>query len=261
MHTIKIGIFAGLFFRNINEMLSKKEVKYIQSLCHKRQRDEDKVFIAEGPKLAEEILKSDFKLLHVYALKEWIEANPQLVILAIEITPSELERISQLKTPNQVLVVAQQKILENEPSANDQLTLVLDGIQDPGNLGTIIRIADWFGIKQMVLSSDCADIYNPKVVQSTMGSIGRVACWYKSLNHWLTNVRVPVYGALLSGESVFDVSAIKEGILVIGNESKGIRNDIINYISKPVTIPKTGGAESLNAAVATGIILSHLISR
>lgn len=242
-------------------MLSKKEVKYIQSLCHKRQRDEDRAFIAEGPKLADEILKSDFKLLQVYALKEWIEANPQFATSAIEVTAGELERISQLKTPNQVLVVAQQKILENEPNTKGQITLVLDGIQDPGNLGTIIRIADWFGIKQMVLSSDCADMYNPKVVQSTMGSLGRVACWYKNLNEWLAGVRVPVYGALLAGESVFEVSAIKEGILVIGNESKGIRNDIINYIKQPVTIPKIGEAESLNAAVATGIILSHLILR
>ena len=240
-------------------MLSKKEVKYIQSLCHKRQRDEDKVFIAEGPKMAAEILKGTFHIEGVYALKEWIDANSAVNAPVTEITLGDLERISQLQTPNQVVVLARQKIPQHEPVIQSHITLVLDGIQDPGNLGTIIRIADWFGIQQLVLSSDCADVYNHKVVQSTMGSIGRVSCWYKELSSWMSTIKAPVYGALLHGESVYKVGRLKQGLLVIGNESKGIRSNIIQYITQPVTILKTGHAESLNAAVATGIILSHLL--
>lgn len=242
-------------------MLSKKEIKYIQSFCHKKQRDEEMAFIAEGPKLAAELMKSDFEILHVYAVADWLESNQSVATPVTEITPNELERISQLQTPNKIAVIARQKTPAAEPITKSAITLVLDGIQDPGNMGTIIRIADWFGVKQMVLSSDCVDVYNPKVVQATMGSIGRVACWYKHLPHWMGSVNVPVYGALLKGESIFNISNIKEGILVIGNESKGIRSEVSEYITRAVTIPRLGEAESLNAAVATGIILSHLIKQ
>ena len=240
-------------------MLSKNEVKYIQSLCHKRQRDTDNVFVAEGPKLVHELLLSQADILHIYALKEWIEVQPNHTFPLTEISAIELEKISQLQTPNQVLLIARQQRPTGDPILKNHCLLALDGIQDPGNMGTILRIADWFGITQVVCSEDCVDLYNTKVVQSTMGSITRVQCWYVNLNEWLIGKIVPVYGALLNGNNVYEAEKIKEGILVIGNESKGIRSDVLSKITHPVTIPKKGMAESLNAAVATGIILSHLV--
>ncbi len=240
-------------------MLSKNEVKYIQSLCHKSQRDADKVFVAEGPKLVHELVLANVDILHIYGLKDWIDTLENHSFSVTEISPVELEKISQLQTPNQVLLIARQILPVSEPVVKNQCILALDGIQDPGNMGTILRIADWFGIKQLVCSLDCVDIYNPKVVQSTMGSITRVQCWYTNLNEWLAGVEVPIYGALLNGKNVYEVEKMKEGILVIGNESKGIRSDVLSFITHPVTIPKKGRAESLNAAVATGIILSHLL--
>jgi TrmH family RNA methyltransferase len=139
-----------------------------------------------------------------------------------------------------------------------QLTIVLDGIQDPGNLGTIIRTADWFGIHQIVASEDTADVYNPKVIGATMGSFMRVQVHYTNLAAWMPAVKIPVYGALLEGENVFTTKAPKQGLLVIGSEGKGIRENIIDFITHPVTIPKTGGAESLNAGIAAGIIVAQL---
>lgn len=238
-------------------MISKNELKYIQSLYHKKVRDEAQLFIAEGVKLVEELLRSDFSIRKIYATKEWASASTFPVTMIIE--QHELEKISHLATPNQVLVIAAQRKLVHQPVEKNNLTLVLDGIQDPGNLGTIIRIADWFGITQIVANTDTADIYNPKVIQSTMGSIIRVNVWYTNIEQWLSHVTVPVYGAMLNGKSIYSTPKIKEGILVIGNESKGIRSNILPFIQHAVTIPGTGHAESLNAAVATGIILSHLL--
>lgn len=126
-------------------------------------------------------------------------------------------------------------------------------------MGTIIRIADWFGIEQIIASEDTVELYNPKVIQSTMGSFMRIKLWYKPLTHFLSALQVPVYGALLTGNNLYEQPLLKEGVLVIGNESKGIRPELLPFISHPVTIPRIGGAESLNAAVATGILLSHLI--
>lgn len=240
-------------------MLSKNEVKYIQSLGHKRQRDTDNVFVAEGPKLVQELLLAHAEIVHLYGLKEWIARQQSHSFPVTEITETELEKISQLQTPNQVILIAKQQRPTGEPILKNHCLLALDGIQDPGNMGTILRIADWFGITQVVCSQDCVDLYNAKVVQSTMGSITRVQCWYVNLNEWISDKKVPVYGALLNGNNVYEAEKIKEGILVIGNESKGIRSDVLSKITHPVTIPKKGMAESLNAAVATGIILSHLV--
>ncbi len=136
--------------------------------------------------------------------------------------------------------------------------MVLDGIQDPGNFGTIIRIADWFGIKQIVASEDTVELYNPKVIQSTMGSFLRVNVWYQPLPGFLQSAGIPVYGALLNGKNMHGEPPVTEGLLVIGNESKGISKELLPFISHPITIPRLGGAESLNAAVAAGIIVSHL---
>lgn len=241
-------------------MLSKNEVKYIKSLSHKKHRDEERLLIAEGPKLAEEILKSDFVIKHVYATNEWLSKHSSMAAPVTEISPSELINISNLQTPNEVLVIAKQKVLSREPVLPNNITLALDGIQDPGNFGTIIRIADWFGINQIVASEDSVEEYNPKVVQSTMGSICRVDVWYKDLPQWIEQIQVPVYGALLNGQNVYELKAIKEGLLVIGNEAKGIRELLKTKITHRVTIPKIGGAESLNAAVATGIIVGCMVN-
>jgi len=239
-------------------MISKNDVKYIQSLHHKKTRDKEGLFIAEGPKLLLELLSSQFEVKQLYALPVWMEQHPK-INKATEITEGELEKITGLQAPNQVLAVFKQPALSNQPVLQGCLSLVLDGIQDPGNMGTIIRIADWFGICQIIASEDTADVYNPKVVQATMGSIARVKVHYKKLPDWLAQTTVPVYGALLNGENVYNTGEIKEGVLVIGNEGRGIRAEILPFIQKLLTIPGRGKAESLNAAVATGIILSHIV--
>ncbi len=238
-------------------MISKNEIKYIQTLFHKKTRNEEGLFIAEGVKLINELIESDFVIKKIYATEEWASIYPNIDTVQI-IQDFELEKISSLATPNQVVALLEQRETVNEPSLSNSITLVLDGIQDPGNLGTIIRIADWFGIKQIIASIDTVDMYNPKVVQSTMGSIIRINVWYKDLPSFLSNCSVPVYGALLNGANLHHIEKVNEAILVIGNESKGIREQVLPFIKHPVTIPKIGGAESLNAAVATGIILSHL---
>lgn len=241
-------------------MLTKNKIKDIQSLYHKNQREEQGLFIAEGPKLAAEIINSDFEIDMIYALAKWRQNHREINHPFTEISDTELERISQLQTPNEVVVVAKQQRPIGEPELNDRFTLVLDGIQDPGNMGTIIRTADWFGFSQVVCSPDCADIYNSKVVQSTMGSIVRIRCWYKNFDEWNIPPGLPIYGAMLQGQNVFSIGKISKGLLVIGNESKGIRQPLLGKMTNPLTIPKTGNAESLNAAVAAGIIMGQMVN-
>ena len=238
-------------------MLSKNELKYIQSLCQKKQRAQEGLFLAEGPKLAFELLASDYQVEKLYATSEWLSENP-VNIDATVVTEIELAKMSTLQTPNEVLLVCRQKKELGTPNFNNKLSIVLDGLQDPGNVGTIIRIADWFGINQIIASEDTVELYNPKVIQSTMGSFIRVSCWYSKLSEILSSVDVPIYGALLNGNPVKKIGHLQEGILVIGNESKGIRESVLPFISNAITIPRIGHAESLNAAVATGILLSHL---
>lgn len=244
-------------------MLVKSKVKYIQSLGQKKFRQEEGVFIAEGPKLVLELLLSvPGNIVEVFAVKEWmVEHQKQLVsFTCTEIPEQELEKISQLATPNMVLALVKniEPVIPKE--VKGQVVLALDGIQDPGNLGTIIRIADWFGITQIMCSEDSADVFNPKVVQSTMGSIARVRVSYTSLVEWLSGLDdVTIYATVLEGQDVTTMKKISSGVLLIGNESKGISPEILKLANATVTIPRKGGAESLNAAVATGIVLSHLI--
>lgn len=240
-------------------MVSKNEFKYIQSLCHKKQRQSEGLFIAEGPKLIDELLNSNYTIKKIYATKQWQQPKIVKSIAVVEIEEAELERMSSLQTPNQVLAIVEQQ-QTSLPELKGNISLLLDGIQDPGNLGTIIRIADWFGIKNILCTNDTAELYNNKVIQSTMGSFVRTNIWYGDVVHEvLSKKNVPVYGALLNGTSLYELAKIKEGILVIGNEGKGIRENILPLVTQAVTIPRLGGAESLNAAVATGIIVSHLI--
>jgi TrmH family RNA methyltransferase len=239
-------------------MISKNEIKYIQSLFQKKTRDKDGLFIAEGIKLVNELLQSDIVVRKIFATEEWITDHKQHPN-TIKVQPEELKKITTQSTPNQVLAIVEKKKLATEPILKNKITLALDGIQDPGNFGTIIRIADWFGIDQIIASTDTADLYNSKVIQSTMGSFIRVNVWYKDLATWLSKANIPVYGALLNGTNIYHVNPIKEGLLVIGNESKGVRENMLPFIQHVITIPKKGAAESLNAAVAAGIILSHLV--
>lgn len=244
-------------------MLVKSKLKYIQSLGQKKPRDEAGAFIAEGPKLVKELLESAPDAIEeIYALKEWIEENKKLLTknTVVEISDQELERISQLSTPNKVLAVIK-KISTDEPIfTKEKITLALDTIQDPGNLGTIIRTADWFGVEQIVCSKDCADVYNPKVVQATMGSIARAKIFYVDLGKWLAQQKdVRIYAAVLEGQDVTAMKKINEGIILIGNESKGISNEILKLANVKITIPKKGKAESLNAAVAAGVVLGCLL--
>ena len=237
-------------------MLSKNELKYIQSLCQKKQRAQEGLFLAEGPKL----LNSDYQVEKLYATEEWLAEN-KVDVEATVVTEIELGKMSTLQTPNEVLLMCRQKTDLGEPVFKNKVSIVLDGLQDPGNLGTIIRIADWFGISQIIASEDTVEFYNPKVIQSTMGSFIRVKCWYRNLTEILSSINMPIYGALLKGQSINQISPLKEGILLIGNESKGIRETTLPFITKAVTIPRIGQAESLNAAVATGILLSHLCEK
>ncbi len=246
-------------------MLSKTHSKYIQSLHHKKSRDEENAFIAEGNKTVAELLTAgNFECKELLATTDWLQQNSgflQKVFHEVvhEVLPHEMEKISALATPGNVMAVFKKK----QPGSFDpkeKISLLLDTIQDPGNMGTIIRIADWFGIKNIVCSVHCADMYNPKVVQGTMGSLGRVNILYTDIVKWLEeNKNIASYAAALNGKPVSEYKGMKEGVIVIGNESKGISNEVMELCSEKITIPKYGEAESLNAAVATGIILSHLV--
>jgi len=246
-------------------MLSKTHTKYIQSLQHKKFRDESNLFIAEGPKVVLDLLASwKFNCKELFVLKDWFTANSKSLVNYTDISVTvieefELEKISVLATPHQVLAVFEKRKADNNIDLKDKIILVLDSVQDPGNLGTIIRIADWFGITDMICSIGCADMYNPKVVQSTMGSLGRVNVVYTDLANWLQkNKKIKIYAASLEGSAVQNLKGLKEAILVIGNEAHGISEGVMQWVNEKITIPKTGEAESLNAAVATGIILSHI---
>ena len=239
-------------------MLSRNEVKYIQSLRHKKNRDEDDLFIAEGVKIVDELISADFVIKNIYAVKDWIEKN-STVENVIEVSDDELKRISNFETPNKVLAVVGQNKSTQIPDLENKITLLLDGIQDPGNLGTIIRTADWFGVENIIASPDTADMYNPKVVQATMGSIARINIFYTDLNAFLSTNTITVCAAGLDGENISAIDKINECILIIGNESKGVRESIQPYIQKKISIQKNGKAESLNAAVAAGIILFKLM--
>ncbi len=237
-------------------MLNKKLIKDIQSLGLKKHREESGLFVAEGPKIVKElaaVAPSAFE--SVYATAEWLRDNP-LEIASEEVSETELGRLSQLKTPNQVVAVLKQFPSER-PKEVKGICLYLDTIQDPGNFGTIIRIADWFGIEQVVASEGSADLYNPKVVQSTMASMARVKVWYDEDQDFLDQQKVPLLAATLKGTPLPAIEKTENCILLIGNESKGIREELLKK-SIQLTIPRIGEAESLNAAVATGIILSWL---
>jgi TrmH family RNA methyltransferase len=243
-------------------LVTKSQVKYIQSLGHKKFRDEEELFVVEGPKIVGELLQAaNLRPRFIYALREWSAgaAFRASGLPLTEVGEVDLARLSALTTPNQVVAVFEKPRFP-PVDVKKGLSLVLDGIQDPGNLGTIVRIADWFGIPRVICSGDSADVFNTKAVQSTMGSISRVQVIYEEPVTLLeAHPDLPVYAAVLAGRSLYEMPKADRGFLVIGNESKGIRDTLLERTTHRVTIPRVGQAESLNAAVATGIILSHLI--
>ncbi len=261
-------IFVGETDINNNKVLSKSKVKYIQSLFHKKFRDEENRFIIEGPKIINEfLLKSPALICELYATEAWSEnhhissynVSPGKIII---ISDDDLKKISALPAPNQVMAIVQKPETVFPDSIARENIIMLDEIQDPGNMGTIIRIADWFGISKIVCSLTCADIYNLKVIQSTMGSILRVQVLYTNLVEWLNkNNHLPVYAATLHGKSIYDAAQFEKGIILMGNEAKGIKPELLTLSKMQITIPRFGEAESLNAAVATGIILSHFTQK
>lgn len=241
-------------------MLSKKLVKDIQSLGRKKHREETGLFVAEGPKTVLELLDLiPGQIETIVGSEEWLADHRSKLqsFPVISVPQKELEKITQLQTPNEVLIVARQ-LRTIRPVTSEGIVLFLDRIQDPGNLGTLIRIADWFGLKHIVCTEGCADIYNPKVIQSTMASIARVNVWYDNEASWLDDVTVPLIAATMKGRSVYERGKISSGVIMIGNESKGLDEVYIAKATEKISIPRLGGAESLNAAVAAGIILSHV---
>jgi len=247
-------------------MLTKHQVKYIQSLNEKKYRNEVGVFVAEGPKIINELLAAgSVEPVLLYATGQWLQLNKAIndkfsSVELYEVTLSELERLSFLSTPNLVLGVFSQPVFADTSGLKDNIILLLDGIQDPGNFGTMVRIADWFGINRVVAGLDCADVFNPKVIQATMGSIARVPVAHEDLATFIREHNsIPVFAASLAGRPLHESGKIKEGMLLIGNESRGIKEDLMKLAHHRITISGRGHAESLNAAVAAGIILSHIV--
>lgn len=238
-------------------MLTKATAKLIQSLKDKRSRQESGLFVIEGAKMIAELPNSKITLKSLFATRNWLEANERLFqdVDKVEVTEQQLKQISFLQTPQQVLALAhlpqQQASMEH---LHTQFSIVLDTLQDPGNLGTIIRIADWYGIQNIICSNDSVDVYNPKVIQATMGSFARVQVLYASLETFFDNNTLPVYGAVMDGENLYQTVFPRHGLLLIGNEGSGIDTSLMKHISHPITIPRIGGAESLNAGIATAII-------
>jgi TrmH family RNA methyltransferase len=247
--------------------MTATELKRITSLHVDKFRKEQQSFLVEGPKLLEELLRSNFTIRTIYALSEWIDETKNIPrsINIEKISPKELSRISQMKTPNQLVAeVMMKKNRHQPPPSGKEWILALDNINNPGNLGTIIRTADWFGIQHIVCSSDCADLYNPKVIQSTMGSFTRINVYYTDLEQWLSGEaqKTPIYGAVMDGDSLYDTELTENAILLIGNESHGISKNLLPFISSKIKIPACGGgAESLNASIATAVILAEIRRR
>ena len=234
-------------------MLTKNQIKLIRSLSLKKNRQKHGLFIVEGEKLVNEVLSSDWEVEGIYATKEWLGENATII------SNNDLSRISSLKTPNKVVAVV--KIKKGSLDITSNTVLALDGVKDPGNLGTIIRLADWFGVEDIICSDDCVDYLNPKVVQSSMGSFTRVNLHYTSLiDAFKKYSDYKLFMTVLNGSPLSELTKDDKKIIVMGSESKGISKEILELTSEKITIPKSKSskAESLNVSVATAIILSAI---
>ena len=245
--------------------MTRAEIQFIRSLADKRTRDEEQLFVAEGRKLVEEIAASHLRIRNIYTTrKDFVGDNVEVV------TDKDMERISQLKSASDTLAVVEQPRYKLDyKHLGDKLTLALDGVQNPGNLGTIVRLADWFGIEDIVCSAECADCYNPKVVQATMGAILRVKVHYVSDLAAVLRSAVdsgkPIYGTLLDGDNIYNAKLDNRGIVVMGNEGRGVSAECRATLTHKLLIPPypidAPTSESLNVAMATGIILAEFRRR
>ena len=237
-------------------MVSKNQIKLITSLQQKKYRIANKLFFAEGVKGIQELLDSNFELEHLYTTLNDFEVvfNDRKSI----ISDNDLKKISALATPNSCLAVFRMPV--EKPIIEIGLILALDSIRDPGNLGTILRLSDWFGIQQVVCSKETVDIFNPKVIQATMGSIGRVNVNYIDLNSFLVQTKLPIFGTFMEGDNIYKSNLPQQGIIIMGNEANGISVELEKLVQNRLTIPRFGNnqkTESLNVATATAIVLSE----
>lgn len=241
-------------------MITKTQVKHIRSLEDKKYRYECKEFVVEGEKMVDELLNSNYKIKKIYTSKSYLEKFSNIKnVEIIGISDDDLKRISFFTTANNVLAIVE--IPNNQTFSPKGISLVLDKIQDPGNLGSIIRIADWFNIEYIYCSIDTVDVFNSKVVQASMGSLFRTKVIYTDLQKLLSsNKQIDAYAAILNGIDINSFNKINEGFLVIGNESKGISQQIVELCKHKISIQKKGKAESLNAAIAAGIICHSMVS-
>jgi TrmH family RNA methyltransferase len=242
-------------------MLTKAKAKSVKSLQVKKYRFEEQCFVVEGEKGVLEALTSPLKVRSVIALDSFLAKHQALLVRSEEVvtgTGAQMESLSSQVTSPAAIAVVRMLHRTLPPAPHNEFFLAVDGLRDPGNLGTMIRTADWFGVRVLLASEDTADCYNPKVVQASMGSITRVEVHYTDLSAYLTNCPSPVLGAFLDGEDVHQTAYGREGIIVVGNEARGISPQVAALVNRRITIPRYGGAESLNAAVAASIILDNL---
>jgi TrmH family RNA methyltransferase len=243
-------------------MLSKSQIGFIKSLHQKKYRKENGIFIIEGIKSLTEFISSNYQIQSIFYLPQYQTLLPDLPsnIKLFEVNNAELEKISTLQAPQGVLALL--TIPENTEIAPESLkdcfSLALDGLQDPGNLGTIIRTADWFGIKNIICAEHTVEVYNPKTVQATMGSLARVNICYTNLPEYIKRVEIPTYAAMLDGRSLYQVEWQEEGLIVLGNEGKGISTEVAELVSQAITIPRVGAAESLNVSISAAIICAEI---
>ncbi|OQA02171.1 MAG: 23S rRNA (uridine(2479)-2'-O)-methyltransferase [Bacteroidetes bacterium ADurb.Bin408] len=247
--------------------LSTQQIKFIKALMQKKQRQENKLFVAEGPKVVGDFMRQRFPIQSLYATATYISENENLLktqtFPVTEISEKELDRISTLTTPNKVLALCHIPEYEiNEQEILNRWSLALDGINDPGNMGTIIRMAHWFNIRYAFCSPDCVEAYNPKTVQAAMGSLAAVKVIYTPMDALLNRMagKIPIFGTFLNGQNCYDVDAGKNGLLVFGSETHGISPKVASCIDRRISIPPAEGQippDSLNAAVSCGIILAE----
>ena len=242
-------------------MLSKNTVKFIKTLHQKKYRNQEQKFFVEGEKSVLEVLNSDFEVDMLLATPAFSENHAGTIRKSkaefIQVTQNQLESVGQFQSNDAALAVVKMKANQYFDFPTSNFVIALDDVRDPGNLGTIIRVADWYGIKNLLFSSQTADFYNPKVIQASMGSFTRVNFYYGELITVLKQWKVPVYGAFLDGQNVHNLKTIEPGVLLMGNESNGISEELKTIVSEKVTIPAFGETESLNVAIATAILCDN----
>jgi RNA methyltransferase, TrmH family len=243
-------------------VITKNQIKYINSLQQKKFRLEHQSFVVEGAKSVLELLKSDFEIELLFVTNDFFVENEVLLqnlsVQAIIVNSVELEKAGTFSSNNAALAIVKTKKNLELLVEENEFTLILDNIRDPGNLGTIIRIADWYGIKKIICSESTVDFYNPKVINATMGSFSRINLYYTDLEAFIKKQSVNIYGTLLNGDNIHKTKFAKSGYIVIGNEANGISEPIEKLITHKITIPRFGGAESLNAGIATAVVLDNV---